>query len=138
MRYLGLDLGAKSLGIALSDQTGTIASFYKNIKFTDQNKMLAELKEIIEKEQPDKIILGYPKNMDNSEGERAKETKKFKETLAKIYNQEIILEDERLTTKVATQTLIEADLSRKKRKKIIDGVSAVLILQSYLDRKDRI
>lgn len=138
MRYLGLDLGAKSLGIALSDQTGTIASFYKNIKFTDQNKMLAELKEIIAKEQPDKIILGYPKNMDNSEGERAKETKKFKETLAKIYNQEIILEDERLTTKVATQTLIEADLSRKKRKKIIDGVSAVLILQSYLDRKDRI
>lgn len=138
MRYLGLDLGAKSLGIALSDQTGTIASFYKNIKFTDQNKMLEELKEIIEKEQPDKIILGYPKNMDNSEGERAKETKKFKETLAKIYNQEIILEDERLTTKVATQTLIEADLSRKKRKKIIDGVSAVLILQSYLDRKDRI
>lgn len=138
MRYLGLDLGAKSLGIALSDQTGTIASFYKNIKFTDQNKMLEELKEIIDKEQPDKIILGYPKNMDNSEGERAKETKKFKETLAKIYNQEIILEDERLTTKVATQTLIEADLSRKKRKKIIDGVSAVLILQSYLDRKDRI
>ncbi len=138
MRYLGLDLGAKSLGIALSDQTGTIASFYKNIKFTDQNKMLEELKEIIAKEQPDKIILGYPKNMDNSEGERAKETKKFKETLAKIYNQEIILEDERLTTKVATQTLIEADLSRKKRKKIIDGVSAVLILQSYLDRKDRI
>ena len=138
MRYLGLDLGAKSLGIALSDQTGTIASFYKNIKFTDQNKMLEELKEIIAKEQPDKIILGYPKNMDNSEGERTKETKKFKETLAKIYNQEIILEDERLTTKVATQTLIEADLSRKKRKKIIDGVSAVLILQSYLDRKDRI
>lgn len=138
MRYLGLDLGAKSLGIALSDQTGTIASFYKNIKFTDQNKMLEELKEIIDKEQPDKIILGYPKNMDNSEGERAKETKKFKETLTKIYNQEIILEDERLTTKVATQTLIEADLSRKKRKKIIDGVSAVLILQSYLDRKDRI
>lgn len=138
MRYLGLDLGAKSLGIALSDQTGTIASFYKNIKFTDQNKMFEELKEIIDKEQPDKIILGYPKNMDNSEGERAKETKKFKETLAKIYNQEIILEDERLTTKVATQTLIEADLSRKKRKKIIDGVSAVLILQSYLDRKDRI
>lgn len=138
MRYLGLDLGAKSLGIALSDQTGTIASFYKNIKFTDQNKMLEELKEIIDKEQPDKIILGYPKNMDNSEGERAKETKKFKKTLAKIYNQEIILEDERLTTKVATQTLIEADLSRKKRKKIIDGISAVLILQSYLDRKDRI
>ena len=138
MRYLGLDLGAKSLGIALSDQTGTIASFYKNIKFTDQNKMLEELKEIIDKEQPDKIILGYPKNMDNSEGGRAKETKKFKETLAKIYHQEIILEDERLTTKVATQTLIEADLSRKKRKKIIDGVSAVLILQSYLDRKDRI
>lgn len=138
MRYLGLDLGTKSLGIALSDQTGTIASFYKNIKFTDQNKMLAELKEIIAKEKPDKIILGYPKNMDNSEGERAKETKKFKATLAKIYNQEIILEDERLTTKVATQTLIEADLSRKKRKKIIDGVSAVLILQSYLDRKDRI
>ena len=138
MKYLGLDLGKKSLGISISDKTGTVASFYKNLKFENQNKMLELLKDILIKEQPDKIVLGYPKNMDNSEGERAKETLMFKAKLSKIYDKEIILEDERLTTRLATDTLIQANISRRKRKKVIDGVSAVIILQSYLDRKDRV
>lgn len=136
MRYLGLDLGTKSLGIAISDRTGLIASFYKNIKFEDENILLNELNNIIKEEQIDKIVLGYPKNMDNSEGFRAKETIDFKEKLQNLTNKEIILEDERLTTTLAESVLIKADLSRKKRKKVIDGVSAVVILQSYLDRKE--
>lgn len=137
MRYLGLDLGTKSLGLALSDRTGLIASFYKNISYTDEDKLLEEIKNIVEKEHVEKLVLGLPKNMDNSLGWRSTETIEFKEKLEKMLDKEVILEDERLTTKIAENMLIDFDLSRKKRKKVIDGVSAVIILQSYLDRKER-
>ena len=137
MRYLGLDLGTKSLGLALSDKTGLIASFYKNISYTDEDKLLEEIKDIVEKEHVEKLVLGLPKNMDNSLGWRSTETIEFKEKLEKMLDKEVILEDERLTTKIAENMLIDFDLSRKKRKKVIDGVSDVIILQSYLDRKER-
>lgn len=137
MRYLGLDLGTKSLGLALSDRTGLIASFYKNISYTDENKLIEEIKDIVEKEHVEKLVLGLPKNMDNSLGWRSAETIEFKKKLEEKLDKEIILEDERLTTKIAENMLIDFDLSRKKRKKVIDGVSAVIILQSYLDRKER-
>ena len=137
MRYLGLDLGTKSLGLALSDRTGLIASFYKNISYTDEDKLLEEIKDIVEKEHVEKLVLGLPKNMDNSLGWRSTETIEFKEKLEKMLDKEVILEDERLTTKIAENMLIDFDLSRKKRKKVIDGVSAVIILQSYLNRKER-
>lgn len=137
MRYLGLDLGTKSLGLALSDRTGLIASFYKNISYTDEDKLLEEIKDIVEKEHVEKLVLGLPKNMDNSLGWRSTETIEFKEKLEKMLDKEVILEDERLTTKIAENMLIDFDLSRKKRKEVIDGVSAVIILQSYLDRKER-
>lgn len=137
MRYLGLDLGTKSLGLALSDRTGLIASFYKNVSYTDEDKLLEEIKDIVEKEHVEKLVLGLPKNMDNSLGWRSTETIEFKEKLEKMLDKEVILEDERLTTKIAENMLIDFDLSRKKRKKVIDGVSAVIILQSYLDRKER-
>lgn len=137
MKYLGLDLGTKSLGLALSDRTGLIASFYKNISYTDEDKLLEEIKDIVEKEHVEKLVLGLPKNMDNSLGWRSTETIEFKEKLEKMLDKEVILEDERLTTKIAENMLIDFDLSRKKRKKVIDGVSAVIILQSYLDRKER-
>ena len=137
MRYLGLDLGTKSLGLALSDRTGLIASFYKNISYTDEDKLLEEIKDIVEKEHVEKLVLGLPKNMDNSLGWRSTETIEFKEKLEKMLDKEVILEDERLTTKKAVIFLIDFYLSRKKRKKVIDGVSAVIILQSYLDRKER-
>ena len=127
MKYLGLDLGKKSLGIAISDRTGLIATFYKNIRYEDENKLIEELLQIINKEEIDKIVLGYPKNMDNSEGFRAQETT----------DKEIILQDERLSTRMAESVLIGADISRKKRKKVIDGLSAVVILKSYLDRKEK-
>lgn len=137
MRYLGLDLGTKSLALSLSDKTGLIASFYKNISYTDEDKLLEEIKDIVEKEHVEKLVLGLPKNMDNSLGWRSAETIEFKKKLEEKLDKEIILEDERLTTKIAENMLIDFDLSRKKRKKVIDGVSAVIILQSYLDRKER-
>ena len=137
MKYLGLDLGKKSLGIAISDRIGLIATFYKNIRYEDENKLIEELLQIINKEEIDKIVLGYPKNMDNSEGFRAQETKNFMNKLQAKTDKEIILQDERLSTRMAESVLIGADISRKKRKKVIDGLSAVVILKSYLDRKEK-
>ena len=137
MRYLGLDLGKKSLGLAISDRTGTIATFYKNIRYENEENLIKELIEIINKENIDKLVLGYPKNMDNSEGFRTEETKEFKQKLEKQKDKEIILQDERLSTRMAESVLIDADLSRKKRKKVIDGLSAVVILKAYLDRKEK-
>lgn len=136
MRYLGLDLGAKTLGLAISDRTGVIASFYDSIRYSDEDELVSVIKEIVEKEGIGSLVLGLPKNMNGSLGFRAEETIAFKEKLEKEIKQEVVLQDERLTTKVATDILIDADLSRKKRKKVIDGVSAVVILQGYLDRKE--
>jgi len=137
MRYLGLDLGTKTCGVALSDRTKIIASFYKNINYKEEDVLLNEIKEIVNKEEIEKVILGFPKNMNNTIGERATSTIEFKEKLESLINIPVVLEDERLTTKIAEQALIMGnDLSRKKRKKIIDGTSAVVILQGYLDRKE--
>lgn len=135
MRYLGIDLGTKTAGIALSDKTGLIASFYDNLCYDNEEELLLKLKEIVLKEGVSKIVLGFPKNMNNSLGFRADDTMLFQDKLSKFLNMEVILEDERLTTKLAESVLIKADMSRKKRKKVIDGVSAVVILQSYLDKK---
>ena len=137
MRYLGLDLGSKTLGIAISDKTGMIASFYKSIRYNDEKFLIDSLRDIISSLEVSVIVLGFPKNMDNSIGFRARETLLFKEKL-EVFGLPVVLEDERLTTMVAESVLTDADMSRKKRKKVIDGVSAVVILQSYLDRKDRL
>ena len=137
MRYLGLDLGTKSLGLALSDRSGIIASFYENITYKDENKLLDYLDGIIQKEHIEKLVLGLPKNMNNSLGFRVDETLLFKKKLEDRFHLEVILEDERLTTVVAERMLIDANVSREKRKKVKDGLSAVIILQSYLDRKDK-
>ena len=136
MRYLGLDLGAKSLGLSISDKTGLIASYYETIKYEDENKLLDILEEVIKKEKIESLVLGLPKNMNGSLGFRAHETEEFKNKLVDRFNIEVFLEDERLTTKVAESVLINGDMSRKKRKKVIDGVSAVVILQSFLDKKN--
>ncbi len=137
MRYLGLDLGAKSLGLAISDKLGIVATFYANLRYDDEEKLLEELKEIVEKEKIEKLVLGFPKNMNNSCGFRAVETLEFKKKLEEFVLLPVELEDERLTTSLANQVLVQADMSRKKRKKVKDGVSAVIILQSYLDRKEK-
>ncbi len=137
MKYLGLDLGSKTLGIAISDQTRIIANIYQTIYFEENNyqSLIEPLKEIIVKENISKIILGLPKNMDNTLGERATVTLGFKTLLENNLKIEIILEDERLTSIISNNILIDADISRKKRKKKVDGLSAVLILQSYLDKE---
>ena len=137
MKYLGLDLGTKTLGIAISDRVGVVATGYETIKFEENqyDDLLPEVKDIVSKEKIDRIVLGFPKNMDNTIGERAEKTLQFKEKLENHLNMEVILEDERWTTLQANNILIAADLSRKKRKKVIDKVAATVILQSYLDRK---
>ena len=138
MRYLGLDLGTRTLGVSMSDTTLLIATPFKNIRFNenDYESLIPELTNIIENYNISKIVLGLPKNMNGSLGFRAEETIEFKEKLEKEVSIDIYLEDERLTTRLATDTLIKADISREKRKKVIDGVSAVVILQGYLDKKE--
>ncbi len=136
MRYLGLDLGTKTIGLALSDKTGLIASSYKVLHHDNNpSTCLDNLLNIIKEEQVDVLVLGLPKNMNNTLGDRAKETLKFKEFLESKIDIPIYLEDERLTTKSAEYYLIEGNTSRKKRKKVIDKVAATIILQSFLDQR---
>lgn len=136
MRYLGLDLGTKTIGLAISDKTGLIASSYKVLHHDNNPKVcLDELKSIIETLDVNALVLGLPKNMNNTLGKRAEATLKFKEFLESNIDIPIYLEDERLTTKSAEAILIKGDTSRKKRKKVIDKVAATIILQSFLDQR---
>ena len=136
MRYLGLDLGTKTLGIAVSDLTGTIATSLTILRHDNNHEyLIEELKKIINEKNVDTIVLGFPKNMNNTIGERGEMVLSFKEKIEKSINLPVILEDERLTTRVAESILITADVSRKKRKKVIDKMAANIILQSYLDRR---
>lgn len=137
MRYLGLDLGSKTLGVAISDTSLVIASVLTTLRFPDEDYdlLLPPLRKILFSNKIEKIILGYPLNMDGTVGLRATITLAFKKKLEEEFGIEVILEDERLTSVISNQILLEADLSRKKRKKKVDGLAAQIILQSYLDRK---
>ena len=137
MRYLGLDLGSKTLGVALSDTTNTIASSLKTIFFKkdDYNSLIEPIRELVNEYDISKIVLGLPKNMNNTLGPRAELSYSFKKLLEDNLNIEVILEDERLTTVISNNIMIKADMSRKKRKKKVDSIAASLILQSYLDRR---
>ncbi len=138
MRYLGLDLGSKTLGISISDTTNTIASVYTTLRFSEDNNLdtLDELKKIIKENNITTLVLGLPKNMNNTLGPRALITLEYKEKLEQELNIEVILYDERLTSVISNNVLIDADISRKKRKKKVDGMAAVIILQGYLDRRN--
>ena len=137
MRYLGLDLGTRTLGTAISDTTLTIATTHETTRFNDSDydSLIPKIKELIEEYKISKIILGFPKNMNNSIGERGQVTLEFKEKIEKSLNIEVIMQDERLTTVEATNYMIEADISRKKRKKKVDSLAANIILQTYLDKE---
>ena len=137
MRYLGLDLGSKSLGISISDKTNTIASIYKTIFFkeNDYDSLILELINIVKVEEISVIVLGLPKNMNNTIGTRAEITLEFKKKLEDSIGIKVELMDERLTSVISNDVLISANVSRKKRKKKVDGMAALLILQSYIDRK---
>ena len=138
MRYIGLDLGTKTLGISISDKLGLIASFYKTIEFKeeDYDSLIEPLKEIIKEYSISTIVLGLPKNMNNSIGFAGERSINFKKLLESKLGLEVILEDERLSSVEANNVMISADLSRKKRKKKVDALAATIILQRYLDRKD--
>lgn len=139
MRYLGLDLGTKTLGVAITDKTGTIARFLKVIHFKseDYDKALQEVVEIVKEYDIKKIALGLPKNMNNSLGFASERSLKFKEKLEKLIDIPIILIDERLSTVEAENILLDADMSRKKRKKVIDGVAAQIILETLIKKEEK-
>jgi putative Holliday junction resolvase len=140
MRTLGLDLGTKTLGIAISDALGITAQGVDVFKFptNDFNKALSRVEELVKERNVTTIVLGYPKNMNNSIGERAKMCERFKKKLENKLGLEVILEDERMTSISANNAMINADLSRKKRKQKIDMLAAQIILQAYLDKNRRI
>ena len=136
MRILGLDFGSKTVGVAVSDPFGWTAQGIETINRKDENNLvytIERIKEIIREYSVDKIILGLPKNMNNTQGERVEKTLRFK---ARLENETGVLVetwDERLSTLGAKRSLLEADISRKKQKKVIDKMAAVFILQGYLD-----
>lgn len=136
MKYLGLDLGSVTCGISKSD-TGKIAQAVKTIRFKseDYDEALDKVEEFINEYKPDLIVLGYPLLENGDAGPRAKISEKFKELLEKETNIKVELQDERCTTKDSEEFLIAANVSRKKRKKIIDQQAAIRILQYYLDKK---
>lgn len=139
MRIMGLDLGTRTIGIAVSDETGFIARGVETIHRKGLTKDLARIAEIVEQEQVGRFVLGYPKNMNGTIGERAKASEEFAELLKQHFPSiPVVLWDERLSTVAAEKVLIEADLQRKKRKKIIDMMAAVVILQNYLDSQGRL
>lgn len=137
MRILGLDFGEKTIGVAISDPFGWTAQGLEIIRRDKEesvNKSIERIREIIKEYNVEKIVLGYPKNMNNSIGERGEKTEAFKQKLEKHFkNIPVCLWDERLSTMGAERSLLEADLSRKKRKSVIDKMAAVFILQGYLD-----
>ncbi|PKM50806.1 MAG: Holliday junction resolvase RuvX [Firmicutes bacterium HGW-Firmicutes-7] len=136
MRILGLDYGSKTLGVAISDPFGWTAQGLETITRKDENDLvrtIIRLREIIEEYSINKIVLGLPKNMNNTEGERVEKTLVFKRRLEREFGIDVLTWDERLSTIGAQRLLIEADVHKKKQKKVIDKMAAVFILQGYLD-----
>ena len=138
-KILGLDLGSRTCGIAMSDALGMIAHGVETFRFQEnQYKKAADrVKELVQENNIHKIVLGLPKHMNGDIGERGQISIQFKERLEKMMDVEVILVDERLTTVMAQNSLIVADVSRKKRKQVIDKMAAVQILQGYLDSQRR-
>ncbi len=133
MRVLGLDVGSKTIGVAISDEFGWTAQALEVIQRKGMSRDIERIKQLIKEYQVGDIIIGLPKNMNGKEGEQAKKVQGFLEGLQTKVNLPIRTWDERLSTAMAEKTLLEGDLSRAKRKKIIDKVAAQVILQGYLD-----
>ncbi|MGB4984802.1 MAG: Holliday junction resolvase RuvX [Erysipelotrichaceae bacterium] len=137
MRILGLDLGSKTIGVAISDKNEFLASGLTTIRFAqdDYDDGFDQLLELIDEHQIKKIVLGLPKHMNGDIGIRGQLSIDFKENLENERDVEVVLWDERLTTVSATNLLLSADVSRKKRKEVVDKIAAVFILQGYLDSR---
>lgn len=135
MKIMSIDYGDVRTGIAFCDVNETLAYPYTVIKENYLPKLVAKIAEVIEKEQPEKIVIGLPRNMDGSYGYRCDECKNLGDELSKVANLPIDFQDERLTTVIADQVLMENNVHGKKKKQNIDAVSATEILQLYIDKK---
>lgn len=136
MRILGLDYGTKTVGVAVSDELLITAQGLEIIRRKAPAKLrqtLARIEELVSRYGVEKIVLGYPKNMNNTEGERCEKTKEFKEMLERRTGLEVILWDERLTTVSADNAMMEMGIRRENRKEYVDEIAAIFILQGYLD-----
>lgn len=139
MRILGLDYGSRTVGIAISDETGSIAFPVETVVRDEEialKQTVRRIRQLADENGIHTVVLGYPKNMDNSVGERAEKTLAFKKRLERdLYQVEVILWDERLSTVASERPLLEMGYDRHKRKKIVDNMAAAYILQGYLDAK---
>lgn len=136
MRILGLDYGSKTVGVAVSDPLGFTAQAVETIWRKEENKLrktLARIEELISEYQVEKVVVGYPKNMNNTVGERAEKALEFKAMIERRTGLPVEMWDERLTTVEANRTLMEAGVRRENRKQYLDELAAVFILQGYLD-----
>lgn len=136
MRVMGLDFGSKTVGVAISDPLGITAQPIEIVRRKSENKLrqtLARLEELIKEYQVTRLILGLPKNMNNTLGERAQKSLEFKEMLERRTGLPVIMWDERLTTVEANRAMMEGKVRREDRGRYVDALAAVLILQGYLD-----
>lgn len=139
MRVMGLDVGSKTIGVAISDALGWTAQGIETISINESGGEfgIERIRELVKTHQVTEFVIGYPKNMNNTIGPRGEASERYAELLKEEFNFPVKLWDERLTTMAAERTLIEADVSRKKRKAVIDKMAAVMILQGFLDLKNR-
>ncbi len=137
MRSIALDIGTKTIGVALSDLSGFLASPLLTLRFVseDYDDALNQLEALLKENPVETIILGYPKNMDGSVGDSARRSLFFKEEIEKFCEVPVLLWDERLTTVAAHKTMLAGQVRRDKRKAMIDQIAAVTMLQEYLDQK---
>ena len=136
MRIMGLDFGSKTVGVAISDPLFLTAQGIEIVRRKAPGKLrqtLARINELKEEYEVGKIVLGFPKNMNNTEGERCEKTLEFKEMLEKRTGLEVVLWDERLTTVEADRTMMQVGIRRENRKEYVDELAAIFILQGYLD-----
>ena len=140
IRIIGLDFGSKTVGVAVSDPLGITAQGIEIVRRTSENKLrktLARIEELVAEYEVTEIVLGFPKNMNNTIGERAEKSLAFKEMLERRTGLPVVMWDERLTTVAANRTLIEGGVRRENRKDYVDMLAAVYILQGYLDSRER-
>ena len=136
MRIMGLDYGSKTIGVAVSDPLGLTAQGVEIIRREEENKLrksLRRIEELVKQYEVEELVLGFPKNMNNTIGERAEKSLQLKETLERRLGLPVVMWDERLTTVAANRTLMESGVRRENRKEHIDQIAAVFILQGYLD-----
>lgn len=138
MRIMGLDVGSKTVGVAISDALGWTAQGIETVKIDEANGEFGveRITELVKEYAITEFVVGYPKNMNNTVGPRGEASENYKKLLEETFSLPVKLWDERLTTMAAERMLIDADVSRKKRKQVIDKMAAVMILQGYLDSKN--